>query len=1309
MIAINMQITYLQKLNRDLGLLLWKRKIEYSRSPWDIAKILVPAVLAFLVLLIFYESLPGTFLIGGMEEYLVPLGFMLFLQRIVTQITFEKHNKLFESLKMAGMYESSYWLSYMISEGLVVGFVIAFIGMLLSIGPVFGEDADCSPIVVWSFLFMYGLSSVTFAFFIASCFDTPQAAGQGALATVMGGYVLYLGLNLSKEELAVQRAFCFIPPVALQIGSGSQKRRYDGIDIGEIISYLFLDIFIYGFLAWYVTQVRPSEYGTHRPPWFILDYQYWRGLKDENGRGATKSPITDAPKSPITDATNSPITDASRIEAGQSIASNIGNHPDFPQETVNMNVLGQPKIQIGGLHKHFSSQEKPAVNNVHFNMYENQIFALLGHNGAGKTTAINMLTGLIPVGARSAGDTTIYGHSVVDDMDACRMMMGVCPQHDVLFPLLNVEEHILLFSQLKGFAPEAAKSEVTTYAAQFQLSERVLHLGAELSGGQRRKLSVALAVCGGSKFVVLDEPTAGMDVMARRELWDLLKVLRVGRTMLLTTHYMDEADTLGSRIGIMSVGELKCIGSPQYLKTTFGAGYRLSMSLKTVVSESGKLRRDPTVKIDRIIAHLKKSFPDCDPEILGEQEMDLSDVRKSVVRRASESLNDDSIGNGGSSEGSSTSGIQVRCILGFDQVVHFGKYFNDLQQISKSLGIDSYGITVTSMEDVFLSIGGDEDMLPDQDIAKTDHDGIGESKYDFDIVMQISGMALRKWSNAKHDFVCWSMLLLPMVSSLTIGLLYQGEVIYSNDDPGSFDFGRVLNNIISIAIYFASMLMVPGLLAEFIVRERETKLRTVLTVMGCDFRAYWLGTFVMDFILLSIPSFFFMMVWGIFDMEDFYSNIGSFFIVILFNVHLISFSYIITYVFSSAKSAVFISPSIIVGLLLLPNLCIGLYILIFDEGLGLVDRIDSGTAGGIMLWGLAVMTPHGNFFASMMDTTCSDLTRFISDFPPSYACVIIAIVESALFFVSAYYMDIQSIAELRARNVGDDENDVGALELVSRVKARLDDGELNASMELELGLESHEAVGDDVVEEAKRVKSLAPGQLPLRVDGLRRVFLPKTKGRKPIAAAKGVHFGVDKGEVFGLLGANGAGKTTTLNMLTRHLSPTAGDAEIGGASVLSSFAEATKFLGVVSQDNSLWDLLTVDDHLRLFARLRGVPSDHIEAMVSTVVNQLELKSKHRHKLAKNLSGGMKRKLCVAIALIGNPDVCLLDEPSAGLDPVSRRNLWNVITRTMAGRAVVLTTHSMEEAEALCDRIGIMVQGQLRVVGTKQQLKSSMGE
>jgi ATP-binding cassette subfamily A (ABC1) protein 3 len=136
-----------------------------------------------------------------------------------------------------------------------------------------------------------------------------------------------------------------------------------------------------------------------------------------------------------------------------------------------------------------------------------------------------------------------------------------------------------------------------------------------------------------------------------------------------------------------------------------------------------------------------------------------------------------------------------------------------------------------------------------------------------------------------------------------------------------------------------------------------------------------------------------------------------------------------------------------------------------------------------------------------------------------------------------------------------------------------------------------------------------------------------------VVATENVSFAVGKGQVLGLLGANGAGKSTTLSMLTKATPPTSGDALIAGYSILNEFGLGARHMGVVPQNNALWDLLSVESHLYLFARLRGVPEEAVERTVEATIEQLELRP-HRKKLSMRLSGGMKRKLCVAIALIG---------------------------------------------------------------------------
>jgi len=201
---------------------------------------------------------------------------------------------------------------------------------------------------------------------------------------------------------------------------------------------------------------------------------------------------------------------------------------------------------------------------------------------------------------------------------------------------------------------------------------------------------------------------------------------------------------------------------------------------------------------------------------------------------------------------------------------------------------------------------------------------------------------------------------------------------------------------------------------------------------------------------------------------------------------------------------------------------------------------------------------------------------------------------------------------------------------------------------------------------------------------------------------------IGNGECFSLLGENGAGKTTAISLLTGLYPPTFGSAVIGGHDITTELTQARLALGVCPQFNVLWDTLTVEEHLLFYARLKGVPPRLENEHVKTWLVELGLLFA-KDRLSQDLSGGMKRRLSAGIALVGNPKVVFLDEPTTGLDPASRRHLWSILDRARHGRALVLTTHSMDEAEVLSDRIGIMAFGTLRCLGSPQHLKTSMGQ
>ncbi|CAG9831938.1 unnamed protein product [Diabrotica balteata] len=262
----------------------------------------------------------------------------------------------------------------------------------------------------------------------------------------------------------------------------------------------------------------------------------------------------------------------------------------------------------------------------------------------------------------------------------------------------------------------------------------------------------------------------------------------------------------------------------------------------------------------------------------------------------------------------------------------------------------------------------------------------------------------------------------------------------------------------------------------------------------------------------------------------------------------------------------------------------------------------------------------------------------------------------------------------------------------------------------------------DVKNEKQRVKQLIrdprSNRTVVTVDNLRKVYKKGEKGHmfnnsisprgNLNVAIKSFSLAIDASEVFGLLGHNGAGKTTAMKIITAEESPTRGRVQIAGKNIVSSVNAVFQFLGYCPQYDAQWKDITVEEHLELYSRIRGVPDDFIEPTIDFYLTGLQLKE-HKDKNAENCSGGTRRKLSYAMAMVGNPKIVLLDEPSTGMDPQSKRFLWDTILSNFRGsKGAILTTHSMEEADALCSRIGIMVKGELRCLGSTQHLKNLYG-
>ena len=228
------------------------------------------------------------------------------------------------------------------------------------------------------------------------------------------------------------------------------------------------------------------------------------------------------------------------------------------------------------------------------------------------------------------------------------------------------------------------------------------------------------------------------------------------------------------------------------------------------------------------------------------------------------------------------------------------------------------------------------------------------------------------------------------------------------------------------------------------------------------------------------------------------------------------------------------------------------------------------------------------------------------------------------------------------------------------------------------------------------------GDAPLVVRDLHKQY------RGGIRANEGISFSAHLGEILGILGPNGAGKTTLVRQITTELLPTSGQVRVLGHDVVTEPTTVKSLLGVVPQEAQLFEYLTVRQHLRIFGKLRGLSRRDAGPRAEELIEELSL-HEHRDVGVDKLSGGLRRRVLIGIAALARPPVMVLDEPTTGLDPHARREVWSLLRRYRDGGAtVLLTTHYMEEAEALCDRVGIIQRGRLLALDTVPNLRASYG-
>ncbi|XP_006876045.1 PREDICTED: ATP-binding cassette sub-family A member 3-like [Chrysochloris asiatica] len=557
---------------------------------------------------------------------------------LIQSIVWEKENRLKEYQLMIGLSNWMLWAAYFITFIILYLITILFLCLIFFIkihpAPVLQKS---DPSLIFVFLLCFAIASIFFSFMVSTFFN------KANYAVSLGGFLYfasYFPSNIVFQSYAKMSLFqklisSLCSNIAMAIGTQQlvwaetkhtgikwsnilSSTKLDNFAFAYILGMLLFDAFLYGLVTWYIEAVFPGEYGLPKPWNFFLMHSYWFGEATEKNK--------------------------ERVKLYEKIHSKY-----FEAEPTNL-VAG---IEIKHLSKAFSvyNTTRLAVKDLSLNLYEGQITVLLGHSGAGKSTILSMLSGLYPP---TSGEAYINGYDTSKDMVQIRKSLGLCPQQDLLFNHLTVSEHLFFYCVIKGIPSKLRAVEIEHMLTAFNLLEKRHTFSQSLSGGMKRKLCIIIALIGGSKVVILDEPTSGMDPISRRVTWDLLQHYKQDRTILLTTHFMDEADILGDRIAILVRGTLQCCGSSIFLKQIYGVGYHIVMV------------KEPHCKVEAVTQLINYYIP-------------TATLENSV-------------------------GGELSFILPKEYTHRFEILFTDLEERQEELGITSFGASVTTMEEVFLKV-----------------------------------------------------------------------------------------------------------------------------------------------------------------------------------------------------------------------------------------------------------------------------------------------------------------------------------------------------------------------------------------------------------------------------------------------------------------------------------------------------------------------------------------------------------------------------------------------------------------------------
>ncbi|UJR36715.1 hypothetical protein I4U23_029431 [Adineta vaga] len=657
---------------------------------------------------------PGYYLdqLHSFYGFFIPIFFsIIFVVTFIMNVGYvveERQNKTKEYLRIYGLRT---WINNLVWVTRAMAIYLILISVVTALSLVVLPSATARPgrvskalfnythwTVIWTILFVYSIQTSAFSVLFGQFFKSPLLAKLiGFVVWVITFIDFYTGLSVDTRYFLCifpNTSLMFCLQVVLQYErKGGEITTFNQfysnlfpypLYIGVCLLLMLIYSVIYLLLAIYVERVNPGEFGVSQSWNYLFKRSYWN---------------------PHATSTVQPLANNEHHHANGGVMSGKDCWFEMNQK---MNMKS-PSLTVSHLTKKYG--KFCAVSDLSLEFYSGEVCSLLGHNGAGKTTTTFILVGMLEA---TSGDVMVEGLDTRQHIQDVRKILGFCPQYDILYNELSVKEHLELVGKMRHMKPKLMAESIDTILHLIGLDNDKDTFSKNLSGGMKRRLSIGISLMGDPKVLILDEPTSGIDPYNRRLIWTMIRKMKeAGKCIILTTHFLEEADVLSDRIAIMTSGRLQASGTPDFLKCQTEFEYRLFID------------KQETCSNERVVGFIQRFIPEIVVERESSSEM-VFGIRRSESKQ-------------------------------------IGQLIHALDEERLNIGVESYGLSMTTIEEVFLKLIREAE---EQENGKQDHMGTKTELADrvfrtehrrhigiYRFWLRIAALLIKRWQVLRRQYV----------------------------------------------------------------------------------------------------------------------------------------------------------------------------------------------------------------------------------------------------------------------------------------------------------------------------------------------------------------------------------------------------------------------------------------------------------------------------------------------------------------------------------------------------------------------------